>query len=185
MSEDNPYANRDHENIAPADRSDVMAVASLLGQVTGSLKEIDSRNVGSKNKFTQAVKMDPKQVLTGFINNDQPTTTPTTQPAPQHVTAPMTAQSTIPPPIAQPTMQTQHVNMTEMQELHQRVVELEKIVQSYKRIEKFKRGVSYNVSTTNIKGVYKSPSDILDIVSAEISKQTKTITLKLNDTNKD
>lgn len=184
MSDKNPYESRDHENLNPVDKSDVMAVASLLGQVTGSLREIDSRNVGGQNQYTQAVKMDPKKVLkdfaaTGFENEPR--------------SAPEQSVNNNTPAIQQHNMQQpviqQPISMsetTELKDLRQRVTDLEKIVESYKRVEKFKRGVSYIVSTTNIKGTYKQPQDILDIVSSELSKQTKTITLKLNvATNKD
>lgn len=184
MSDQNPYANRDHENGGPADKTDVLAVASLLGQVTGSLKEIDNRNVGSQNEFTKAVKMDPKQVLTGFV---KPGSTPGKPPptaniSPEGNTPPIVTETTTPPPVSIP--QPVSIPVSQLTELENRINDLEKIVQTYKRVLKFKRGVSYNVSTTNIKGVYKSPEDILDLVASELAKQTKTITLKLNDTNK-
>lgn len=189
MSDNNPYENRDHESSAPIDKSDVMAVASLLGQVTGSLKDIDSRNVGGQNKYTQAVKMDPKQVLKDFagagFNNETPSqplpvTPPQHEPIVSHQ-PPVAVQSA---PVVNHPQST--IDSTELKELRARVTDLEKIVESYKRVVKFKRGVSYLVSTTNIKGTYKQPQDILDIVSSELAKQTKTITLKLNvTTNKD
>lgn len=189
MSDNNPYESRDHESSAPIDKSDVMAVASLLGQVTGSLKDIDSRNVGGQNKHTQAVKMDPKQVLkdfagAGFSNETSSQPPPVTSPQQGPIVShqpPVAVQSA---PVINHPQST--IGSTELKELRTRVTDLEKIVESYKRVVKFKRGVSYLVSTTNIKGTYKQPQDILDIVSSELAKQTKTITLKLNVTaNKD
>ena len=190
MSDNNPYESRDHENSAPVDRSDVMAVASLLGQVTGSLKEIDNRNVGGQNQYTQAVKMDPKKVLKDFAGAGY--STDPAQNMPITNTAASVPSSVSPPPVVQPTAPVtinqapDVIETTELKELKSRVADLEKIIESYKRVERFKRGVCYIVSTSNIKGTYKQPQDILDIVSSELAKQTKTITLKLNvTTNKD
>jgi hypothetical protein len=36
----------------------------------------------------------------------------------------------------------------------------------------------------NIKGTFKDPDDIVDIVYSELAKQVKTITIKLDGTNK-
>ena len=69
-------------------------------------------------------------------------------------------------------------------DLERRVRELEGIIESYKKITKFKRGISYSISTAKIKGEFKDPETILDLISTELAKQTKTITLKLNDSTK-
>ena len=50
--------------------------------------------------------------------------------------------------------------------------------------DRFKRGVSYTINTAKISGEFKDVGTILDIVSAELAKQTKTITIKLNDNTK-
>jgi hypothetical protein len=68
--------------------------------------------------------------------------------------------------------------------LERRVDELESIIESYKKIVKFKRGISYSINTVKIKGEFKDPTTILDLISTELAKQTKIITLKLNDSTK-
>ena len=83
----------------------------------------------------------------------------------------------IPPPVPSPVIQ----NNDYTAELEKRVRALESVVESYKKVEKFKRGIGYSISTAKIKGEFKDPSTILDIISTEISKNTKTITLKLLD----
>lgn len=180
----NPYQQgRDHEAPIPMDREDVLAVAGLLGTVNGALGEIDKRNVGGANPFVQARKMDPKQALKNIAAAngaviDQPNTTP-----PQHMSQQaMIPQPTIqpPPPIPSPvSLDSQNNNYTI--ELEKRVRALETVVESYKKIDKFKRGIGYSISTAKIKGEFKDPSTILDIISTEIAKNTKTITLKLVD----
>lgn len=188
MSEDeqqeqpNPYNSRNHETTGPVNKSDVLAVAGLLGQVSGALNEIDQRNVGGENPHIMAKKLDPKQALKAYAGNgfdnkssvqpqvQQPVVTNVQQPVVTHATP--------------PAMQAVSTNVYELNALERRVVELEKIVESYKNVVKFKRGVSYTINTAKISGEFKDVGTILDIVSAELAKQTKTITIKLNDNTK-
>ena len=183
--EQNPYSNRDHETAKPVDKSDVMAVAGLLGQVSGALSEIDRNNVGGDGPNVRARQMDPKAALKNFAGAGY--TNPTQQPV-QQTTVPVPSIG-VPPSVAQPIAQTTVTqipdNTNELHELKKRVTDLERLVQSYKNVVKFKRGVSYKLSTTKISGEFKDMETILDIVSAELAKQTKTITIKLNDNTKD
>ena len=177
--EPNPYSNRDHETTRPVDKSDVMAVAGLLGQVSGALSEIDRNNVGGDGHNVRARQIDPKMALKNFAGAGY--TNSTQQPV-QQATVPV--QSAI-QPITQTTVTQTPDNTNELHELKKRVTNLERLVQSYKNVVKFKRGVSYKLSTTKISGEFKDMETILDIVSAELAKQTKTITIKLNDNTKD
>ena len=174
-----PYNSRNHEQDVSMGRDDALAIASLLGNVTGQLKEIDKQNVGGSNQFTKAAKMDPKQTLKNILTNNtdpnsvsQPVPPPVQQPA----TPPPQVNNTL-PPVQQPVIQPVESVSTD---LEKRVNDLEKIVSTYKKIEKFKRGVAYTISTSKIKGTFKDPGDILDIISSELAKQTKSITLKLD-----
>ena len=173
--ERNPYQQgRDHESQIPMDRDDVLAVAGLLGTVNGALGEIDKRNLGG----VQAKQMDPKLALqkiaaaNGAVINQQPIQQHTQQ-IPQQPHIPVTGfehPSTNQKPVQDNGYTT---------ELEKRVRALEAVVESYKKVEKFKRGVGYSINTVKIKGEFRDPSTILDIVSTEIAKNTKTITLKL------
>ena len=174
-NEPNPYDNRNHDDPGIQNRDDVLAVAGLLGQVTGSLGEIDKQQVGSDSQFIRAKKIDPKQALNNIVGGKA--ITPIQPVSNVNMSAPIPTPSPVPVPA--PAHQ-----VANNPDLEKRVSELERVVESYKKILKFKRGVSYSVSTTNIKGEFKSPEDILDLISSELAKQTKTITLKLNDTNK-
>ena len=184
--EPNPYSNRDHETTKPVDKSDVMAVAGLLGQVSGALSEIDRNNVGGDGHNVRARQMDPKTALKNFAGAGY--TNSTQQPVQQQATVPVPSME-LPPsaiqPIAQTTVTQIPDNTNELHELKKRVTDLERLVQSYKNVVKFKRGVSYKLTTTKISGEFKDMETILDIVSAELAKQTKTITIKLNDNTKD
>lgn len=186
----NPYLNRNHEDSTQPLRSkgDVLAVASLLGHVTGSLSEIDKQNVGGDSQYIKAAKMNPKQVLEQMAAGTGTTKTqsdPQTQSAPvqqpvqpvQGVVQP--AQQ--PPPVLQPQVV---VDSPVDGELVKRVAALERVVDVFKRITKFKRGISYNINTSKISGNFKDPETILDIVANELAKQTKTITIKLDDKTK-
>lgn len=181
----NPYAGgRDHESDRPMDREDVLAVAGLLGSVTGALGEIDKKNVGGQNQFVQAKKIDPKQALSniakanGAVNTfQQPPPVPGPQSPTQQV---IMQQQPTPPPPPPPAFDTPNNSS----ELEARVRELETIVQSYKKIVKFKRGISYSVNTTTIKGEFKDPATLLDLISTEMAKNTKSITIKLVDASK-
>ena len=179
QSSDNPYSQpRDHENTS-MDREDVLAVAGLLGTVNGALGEIDKRNVGGGNQFVQARKMDPKQALQNIASaNGAVVRTPGVSPPPQTPIT-HTQQQNMHPPV-----DTQHgprPNNQYTESLEKRVLALESVVESYKKVEKFRRGISYNINTTKIKGEFKDPATILDLISTEIAKNTKTITLKLVD----
>ena len=173
----NPYAGRDHEDGSIKTKSDVLAVAGLLGSVSGELGRIDQQNVGGDSQFIKAKKLDPRETLNNIvggapIRNNQPVAPP---PVPQ------VQQNASQPP---PQQRAPQVSVRADSEIEKRVKELEKVVETYKKITKFKRGVSYTVNTTSIKGEFKSPEDILDIISSEMAKGTKSITLKLNDTTK-
>lgn len=182
MSDINPYDARDHESPPGIDKSDVRAVAALLGTVSGSLREIDKKVI-TDSQFTKAHKIDPKQSLkefAGSINN-----TPDTEPQP--------ANPQIPELIPAPEPQVTHnqVPPTEIKtitqvtpdlaDIHKRLNALES---TSKDVGKFKRGITYNVSSLNVKGNYKCKEDILSAVSSELNKQVKVITIRLDDANK-
>jgi hypothetical protein len=63
----NPYGNRDHVDSGGFQRDDVLAVAGLLGQVSGSLSDIDSKNVGSASENVRAKKLNAKEALNKII----------------------------------------------------------------------------------------------------------------------
>ena len=169
----------------PVGRDDVMAVASLLGQVSGSLKEIDKRNVGGA---PPAARLDPKQALSNFVSDNSPvspadaynsTTLPNIQQV-QEQPAPA-----VPVPVTTTSHQVAVPQTDDTIKLEKRILALEKIVETYKVPLKFKRGISYNITTSKISGEFKDPGIILDIITTELAKATKTITIKLNDKTKD
>jgi len=169
----------------PVGRDDVMAVASLLGQVSGSLKEIDKRNVGGA---PPAARLDPKQALSNFVSDNTTGTPINTR---NNVTSPVVQQvqnqpvSTVPAPVMTPTHPVTVTQTDDIIKLEKRILALEKIVETYKVPIKFKRGISYNITTSKISGEFKDPGIILDIITTELAKATKTITIKLNDKTKD
>ena len=177
----NPYSIRDHESGNTWGRDDVMAVAGLLGQVSGTLSEIDKKNVGGESPFIKARKIDPKTTLKQMVQS-------TGSVIPQNVS--IAAQQTQPvvdmiPSSTTQSTQPQPVNLSSVStDLENRVSALEKIVEIFKRVCKFKRGVSYNVTTSKMAGNFKDPEMILDIVASELAKQTRSITIKLNDNSK-
>ena len=173
-----PYDNRNHENVS-MDQNDLRAVAGLLGQVSGGLKEIDKRNVGGDSQWIKANKIDPKQVLRSMVNQTQPTPVPVqqTQQVPTPVQQVPVPQAVIPPePV--------NINNNELEQLKKRILDLEKTLEAYKNVVKFKRGISYTINTSKITGQFKDPGVILDLISTEMAKNTKVITLKLNDDTK-
>lgn len=184
MSENNqessPYNNRNHEEDQPLDRTDVLSMASLLGHVTGSLREID-KNIIERNEYSRALKMDPKETLKkltgGVVEAANMSDTPANTQQVQQAVRPVT---NTPPQIPIPVTSDQS---DALEKLASRIDRLESKINS-KRV-KFKRGISYNINTVNIKGTFREFDDIIDVVSSEVLKQTKTITLKLNDSNKD
>ena len=177
MSEEhNPYDNRNHEGGVPVQRDDIYAVAGLLAGVNGQLKDIDKRNVGGNNPHIQASKMDPKQVLQTMVaqpGDPPPVQAQVTQQAPPSPQQPQPIQHA-------PAVVAQSADLTSVLN---RLDKLERAIES-KISLKFKRGISYSVNSTKIKGEFKDPQDIVDIILSEMSKQSKTITIKLNDTNK-
>lgn len=175
----NPYNARNHESAAPVGKDDVMAVASLLGQVAGSLGEIDKNNLGGNSNFT-AKKIDPKQALMNYAGSNLITKQSVSLPQPPSPESVATI-PVIPPPVPVPMS---HAVPADTRELENRIAALEKIVSTYKNIVKFKRGVSYNVTTSKISGTFKDVSTILDIITTELAKQTKSIIIKLNDNTK-
>ena len=170
MTDQNPYDSRDHESTGPRDRGDVMAVAALLGSVSGQLKDIDSKNIGDSS-FTKAFKIDAKQKLqefAGVVGSDTP---------PEPTLAPQNVPELIPVP--------QNKSAPSVpDDLEKRIVALEKAIDSDNNKLKFKRGVTYNINTVNVKGDFREPQDIVNVLLNEMSKGVKTITLKLNDTTK-
>ena len=182
----NPYLNRNHEDSAPLrTKGDVLAVASLLGHVTGNLNEIDKQNVGGDSQYIKAAKMDPKQVLKQMAASSSNGSVPTKPPQPNQVPTVQPVQNIAPqvdqPPLVQ---QAPVVSQPVDGDLVKRVAALERVVDVFKRITKFKRGISYNINTSKISGNFKDPETILDIVANELAKQTKTITIKLDDKTK-
>lgn len=189
----NPYLNRNHEDSAPLrTKGDVLAVASLLGHVTGNLNEIDKQNVGGDSQYIKAAKMNPKQVLKQMAASSSNGNIPTKPPQPNQVPAVQPAQKMEQPvqnivsPVDQPpsVQQAPVVSQPVDGDLVKRVAALERVVDVFKRITKFKRGISYNINTSKISGNFKDPETILDIVANELAKQTKTITIKLDDKTK-
>ncbi|MAF25853.1 hypothetical protein CL634_09810 [bacterium] len=173
-----PGLMRDHNEPQELDMNDAAAIASLVKVAGDTLYTVDSQNVGGNSQI-KALQMDGKKIITDLPINQPPRPVqaqPPPQPQPVHhpqpIPAPALAQPLPPPP--QPMMAA--VNP----DLENRVRELEAIVESYKKITKFKRGVSYTINTLKIKGEFRDPGTILDIVSSELAKGTKTITIKLN-----
>jgi hypothetical protein len=191
-TEPNPYNSRDHEHTPAIQRGDLAAVASLFGHVAGSLSEIDKQNVGGANQFIQAKKLDPKLAMSNLITktggpppqNQTPLTNPTPQMNVNIPTLPIVQQEKHSPVENLPQMIPPESNQN-TSDLHARVAKLEKLVDTYKKVVKFKRGVSYNITTSTVIGEYKDPESILDLVAASLANQTKTITIKLNDKTKD
>ena len=128
-----------------------------------------------KPQIEKVITIGKKNILT---NNTDPNSVsqPVPPPVQQPATPPPQVNNTL-PPVQQPVIQPVESVSTD---LEKRVNDLEKIVSTYKKIEKFKRGVAYTISTSKIKGTFKDPGDILDIISSELAKQTKSITLKLD-----
>ena len=184
---DNPYQNRDHENTSTNKTlSDVKAVAALLGSVSGQLKDIDQKQI-SGNEFTKANKMNAQQALKAFARGTPDAEVPLratavpTEPE-QVISAPLPEQIPLPEKANIPKEVTQQLQPSA--EIEERLSRLERQMSIYKKTFKFKRGVSYNVSTASIKGTFKDPDDIVDIVLSELAKSSKSITIKLNDTTK-
>lgn len=173
----NPYDTRNHEDGHAIDHSDVLAVAGLVGQISGTLSEIDTKMVGSDSANVRASQIhDTKAALAKIVG-----TTGTVQKPKAVANHPAPSPQTHPQPM--PSRQN-NISQAGSQILEERIANLEEIVATYKKIIKFKRGVSYMVNTSTIKGEFKTPSDILDIVAAELAKGSKNITIKLNDSTK-
>lgn len=183
-SENNPYDSRDHQARSGVNKDDLHSIAALVGNVSGQLKDIDKKIVGDGNSQTQALKINPtqsvKQIMgTGYpppvapphINNSTTQSVPS-QPVASHPPVGVAP----PPPVG--------VDINGLRELLQRVEKLEAQISSYKKIFKFKRGISYDINTSTIKGNFKDPQDITDVILTELAKNAKSITLKLNDANK-
>ena len=166
----NPYAGRDHESSQGLNSTDLPAIAALVGTTTGELKKIDERNLGDSS-FTQALKMNPTQAVKSIIGSPG-----SSIPQSQSTHNPPPLMSSPPPVSSPPPM--------DISSLESRVLALEKFMETQKRDLKFKRGITYDIATSTIKGNFRNPSDILDIVLTELAKNTKTITLKLCDANK-
>ena len=182
MSDINPYDTRNHESPPGVDKSDVRAVAALLGTVSGSLREIDKKVI-TDSQFTKAHKIDPKQSLKEFAGSIN--TTPDKEPQPTNPQIP----ELIPTPEPRathdqiPSVETKTVTQVtpDLADIHKRLNALEN---TSKGIGKFKRGITYNVSSLNVKGNFKCKEDILSAVSSELNKQVKVITIRIDDANK-
>jgi hypothetical protein len=172
----NPYDGRNHESGSPISENAKVGVASLLGHLAGSLSEIDKQNVGGSTSL-KAKKIDPKQAYQQIMG-----TSPVQAPAPQpQMVTPQTPVQV--PPHSVPVQQPVSVNPVD-ESVYKRLERLEKIVETYKLPLKFKRGINYTINTPKIKGTFSDPVQIIELLSTELSKQTKSITLKLNDNTK-
>lgn len=182
MPDENPYAGRSHED-GGVDTGDVHSIAALVGNVSGQLKDIDKKIVGGQNnQYTQALKMNPTQAVKSIIGSaphppvaspPPPEVAPSTQPAVVSPNRPAP-----PPPPEQPD------EIVNVSSLEKRIEKLERDICNYNKSFKFKRGISYNLNTSSIKGNFKNPDDIIDVVLSELAKNAKTITIKLEDANK-
>ena len=157
-AEDNPYANRNHENPSGVESTASVGVASLLGHVAGTLNEIDKKNVGGNNQFVKAKKIDPTTAYQNIMGKPVQQ-----QPVPQqHVPQQPVPQQHVP----QQTIPQQPVAT----DLERRICALEKAVAALNIPLKFKRGISYNVNTSKIKGTFSDPVQLLELIGNEISK---------------
>jgi len=188
MPDDNPYAGRNHEVAPPSGSADLHSIAALVGNVSGQLKDIDSKIVGSHNPHTQALKIDPMQAVKSIVGPTgatPPPRAPSPGAIPQSVTTqpaemiPVPQSTSAPPP--EPSLMDPSMDVSD---LERRIAKLERDVCNYNKSFKFKRGISYNLSTSSIKGSFKNPDDIIDVVLSELAKNAKTITIKLEDANK-
>lgn len=189
MPEDhNPYAGRDHENTQTP--NNLRSIAALVGNVSGQLKDIDKKIVGGQNnQYTQALKMDPTQVVKSIVGAGGPAPAvpppaPILPPAPAAQPVQQISQPRQPPPPPPPPEPIVEAPAPELVDLEKRVEKLERDICNYSKSFKFKRGISYNINTSTIKGNFKNPNDIVDIVLTELAKNAKTITIKLEDANK-
>ena len=67
MPDENPYAGRSHEG-GGVNSGDIRSIAALVGNVSGQLKDIDKKIIGSQsNQFTQALKMNPTQAVKNIV----------------------------------------------------------------------------------------------------------------------
>lgn len=172
---ENPYAGRDHETEGELTGDDLHAVAALVGSVTSGLKEIDKKQVGD-NAFTRALKINPEEAVRKMVG--QPA-----QPPPAHYQAQQSAR-TSPHPVQSPPPELPSMNSGIIADLYKRIEKLERDISNQSKSFKFKRGISYDISTSGIKGNFKDPTDIVDIVLSELAKNSKSISIKLNDANK-
>lgn len=179
--QDNPYSSRDHQSDAGVNREDLHSIAALVGNVTGQLKDIDKKIVGDGNSYTQALKINPtqsvKQIMGTVVpkTNSPPPAPPPVNSVPQPAPVPLRVE---------PTQTVVEQNVDGLRELIHRVEKLEQQISSYKKTFKFKRGISYDINTSSIKGNFKDPQDIVDVILTELAKNAKSITIKLNDANK-
>ena len=170
----NPYDGRDHQRTQGVTGDSKLGVASLLNHLAGSLNAIDKQNVGGSTNL-KAKKFDTKQTYSQIMGENVNHVQPVQPPVPAQPPVPVST------PPQQPVVQTQHVDTSQLEE---RVAKLEKIVSQLNIPLKFKRGISYNITTSKIKGTFSDPATIIEILSTELAKQTKSITLKLNDSSK-
>lgn len=172
-NDENPYAGRDHEAESKLTGDDLHAVAALVGSVTSGLKEIDKKQVGD-NAFTRALKINPEEAVRKMVG--RPATPP---PVNHQVQQPVRTQPHFEQPPPAPNMDSGIIA-----DLYKRIEKLERDISNQSKSFKFKRGISYDISTSGIKGNFKDPADIVDIVLSELAKNSKSISIKLNDANK-
>ena len=178
-SENNPYDSRDHQTRSGVNKEDLHSIAALVGNVSGQLKDIDKKIVGDGNSQTQALKINPTQSVKQIMGVGS---IPSVSPPPVNNTPPQSVQlPAMPAPVPAPPPS---VDMSGLKELIQRIEKIEDQISNYKKIFKFKRGISYDINTSTIKGNFKDPQDITDVILTELAKNAKSITLKLNDANK-
>lgn len=174
--DENPYAGRDHEAEGKLTGNDLHAVAALVGSVTSGLREIDKKQVGD-NQFTRALKINPEEAVRKMVGQPTPSSPP---PAVQQALQ----QPIAPPQLPQPPLQPSSIDSGVIADLYKRIEKIERDISNQNKSFKFKRGISYDVSTSGIKGNFKDPNDIVDIVLSELAKNSKSITIKLSDANK-
>ena len=185
MPDNNPYAGRNHEAPPSTGPADLHSIAALVGNVSGQLKDIDSKIVGGHNPYTQALKIDPMQAVKSIVGPKSAPPPPAPSPP---ASIPESVEPTLPEMIPAPITTSPPPAVTtsgeDIRSLERRVEKLERDVCNYNKSFKFKRGISYSLSTSSIKGNFKNPNDIVDVVLSELAKNAKSITLKLEDANK-
>ncbi|MAF35900.1 hypothetical protein CL622_02160 [archaeon] len=185
-----PGLIRDHNEPQQLDNTDAAAIASLIKVAGDTLHTVDSQNVGG-NSNIKALQMDGRQLIGNLPIDSPPKPQPTTvpppvissqsappQPSPVPNPVPQTVQ---PPPVVENRVEVVAA-MEVASELADRVKNLEELVPALNKCTKFKRGISYNVTTAKVKGEYKDPALILELVASSLASGARSITIKFNGT---